>query len=94
MKNYYQTILKEKKIKNIFSKCNCENNAVFPYLYNYIDQNNKNDKILDKLNKCSNIEDFLIIGNTYKNLRQYSVANKSFDSLYLKLLENQILKRE
>jgi hypothetical protein len=91
LKNYSKNILSQQKIKKIFYICDCKNN-IFSYLYNYIDQENKKTEILQKLSLSCNTKDFLIIGNTYKILAQYSKKNLFFDSLYFKLLENQYLK--
>lgn len=90
--NYYRNIIKQQRIKMIFSKCNVEN-PIFPFLYNYIDQENKKIETLQCWNNCTNINDTLIIGNIYKTLEQYSKSKGSFDNLFFKLLENQYLKK-
>ena len=90
--NYYRNIIKQRKIKTIFSICNIEN-PLFPFLYNYIDQENRKIETLQYLNNCTNITDTLIIGKIYKELEQYSKSKGSFDNLFFKLLENQYLKK-
>ena len=93
LKNYLSEISKRQQIKTIFNTCKLNQGSIFPFLYKYSNQNNNRSIILKQLSAIKGKNDFLIIGNTYKYLADFNKINPTMDTTYLRLLENQYLKK-
>lgn len=96
LKTYFNNIFYLLKLKNIckFFKNHDLDLISFFYFENKNKTENKNIKRLNELNKFSNTNDSLIIGNIYKFLNLNLEKNSKisdFLAYYLKLLENQYL---
>ena len=93
LKSYTTNIFYLLKLKNIFiSFKKSTNNLVF-LLSSFFKKEKKNSNLLANLNKFSETNDVLVIGNTYKYLAINLEKESGFDNkiYYFELLANQYL---
>ena len=93
LKSYTTNIFYLLKLKNIFlSFKKSTNNLVF-LLSSFFKKEKKNSNLLANLNKFSETNDVLVIGNTYKYLAINLEKVSGFDNkiYYFELLANQYL---
>jgi len=93
LKSYTTNIFYLLKLKNIFlSFKKSTNNLVF-LLSSFFKKEKKNSNLLANLNKFSETNDVLVIGNTYKYLAKNLEKESGFDNkiYYFELLANQYL---
>ena len=93
LKSYTTNIFYLLKLKNIFlSFKKSTNNLVF-LLSSFFKKEKKNSNLLANLNKFSETNDVLVIGNTYKYLAINLEKESGFDNkiYYIELLANQYL---
>jgi len=93
LKSYTTNIFYLLKLKNIFlSFKKSTNNLVF-LISSFFKKEKKNSNLLANLNKFSETNDVLVIGNTYKYLAINLEKESGFDNkiYYFELLANQYL---
>jgi hypothetical protein len=93
LKSYTTNIFYLLKLKNIFLFFKKSTNNLVFLLSSFFKKEKKNSNLLANLNKFSETNDVLVIGNTYKYLAINLEKESGFDNkiYYFELLANQYL---